>query len=585
MMTMKEDNIKITTILDMALMELMHRERLSREAGIEEFCKILLVKLCYERKNLTVMTYSDVNAGLFEESIDKLYSRLFMSFVPPFLFKGWEHIDVKLKTFGEVVNLLKDVNFAEIDETTAGREFTMFLQLHFGWYANDYSTPASLTNYIFKVLDLKTMKSIYDPCCGIGGMLAAAYESRGEHIMLSGNDIRQTMVNITRLHLMMYGYTGDNFTCFDYTEPNRNEYVKLYDCIVAQIPTRRQAFSVAGRANNGYGDFYEDTDFAFVKNIIGQLEVGGIAAIVVSNSVVEDHKKRIVRDYILSDAELLNITKFTDVVTKNNYHKKSYYILFLKKSAERCYYDKCSVTLFGEDNSKEDRADAALWVKQYIDGDMNLSDNALCKRFAYWNMTNWNIALIFIRDRIGNEYEAVTLEEMLRLRRDKVEIEPDKEYQELRVRRRGKGIDVKRVYQGDMIHENMYVARANDLMVSSFEADMGGMGYVPKELDGCVVSKNIYLYEVNKERVDADYLMMVLNSDPVLEQLQEMNDRTHILSRISMAKFLSVVIPLPDLQTQKTLAKGLQRYVDKVNKAEKELDGAKKDFNKKVFGE
>ena len=581
---MNEDNIKITTILDMALMELMHRERLSREAGIEEFCKILLVKLCYERKNLTVLTYSDVNAGLFEEGIDKLYGRLFMSFVPPFLFKGWEHIDVKQKTFGEVVNLLKDVNFAEVNEITAGREFSMFLQLHFGWYANDYSTPTSLTNYIFKVLDLKTIKSVFDPCCGIGGMLAAAYDNRGDHLLISGNDIRQTMVNIARLHLKIYGYTGDCFTCFDYTEKNRSEYLKLYDVIVAQIPTRRQAFSIAGRANNGYGEDFVDTDLEFVKNILGQLEEGGIAAIVVSDSVVEDHKKRFVRDYISGNAELLNITKFTDVVTKSNYHKKSYYILFLRKTQGRRYHDKCSVTLFGEETSKDDKEEAALWVKKYISGDMSLADNALCKRFAYWNMTNWNISLQFIRDRIGNEYEVVTLGDVLSLRRDKVEIEPDKEYQELRVRRRGKGIDVKRVYQGEVIHENMYLARANDLMVSSFEADMGGMGYVPKDLDGCVVTKNIYLYKVNKQLVDADYLMMVLNSDPVLEQLQEMNDRTHILSRISMSKFLSVVIPLPDLQTQKALSKGLQRFVDKVNKAEEELYAAKKDFNKKVFG-
>lgn len=146
------------------------------------------------------------------------------------------------------------------------------------------------------------------------------------------------------------------------------------------------------------------------------------------------------------------------------------------------------------------------------------------------------------------------------------------------------GIDVKHTYQGEMIHENMYVARANDLMVSSFEADMGGMGYVPEDFDGCIVSKNIYLYKVDKSRVDTNYLMMVLNSEPVLDQLQEMNNRAQFLSRISMSKFQSVVIPLPDLQTQRTLAKGLQRYVDKVNKAELELDEAKKEFNKKVFG-
>ena len=146
------------------------------------------------------------------------------------------------------------------------------------------------------------------------------------------------------------------------------------------------------------------------------------------------------------------------------------------------------------------------------------------------------------------------------------------------------GVDVKRVELGSSIMENMYMVKPNDLVVSAFEADMGGIGYVDKELEGSLVSKDLYLFEVDKSRVDLNYLMMVLSSDPVQEQLQAMNSRSHMLSRISMSKFLSVVIPLPDLQKQKEMAKGLQRYVDKVNKAEEELELAKKDFNRKLFG-
>lgn len=572
----------ITDCLDEALYELMRKERLSQEASMEELCKIILVKLYYERKNHSGLNFLEIGVN-YGNNLDQLYDKLFLSYVPSYIYKGWEKIDIRPQTFGEIVDLLSRLDFTYGNDMELGRSFTVFLQRHYGWYVNDYSTPTVLTDYIFDVLDIKDFVSIYDPCSGIGGMLSAAYCKRGEHLKLSGNDISQTMVNITRLHLKMYGYEGDDFTCFDYTDKRNNQITIGYDCIVAQLPTRRQAFSMAGRAKSGYGEDFYDSDFAFIKGIIEQLNEDGIAAIVVPDSVIEDHKKKFIRDYLSFNAKLMNITKFEDVVTKGNYHKKSYYLLFVKKTTSQMS-SQCSATLLGEDSAANEEELAAQWVKRYIQGDRSITANGHCKWFTFSDATNWNINLLFIRDKIGDKYEVVMLKDILSLKRDKERIDPEHEYQELRVRRRGMGVDVKRVYEGTHARDNLYVVKANDLVVSSFEADMGGMGYVPKELEGAVVTKNLYLFEVNKERVDSNYLMMVLNSEPVLEQLQAMNNRSHILSRISISKFLTVVIPLPDLQTQKALAKGLQRYIDKLNKAEDELTEARKGFNKQVFG-
>ncbi len=575
------DTKSMSGALEQALFEVMHWERLSNEASIEELCKILLVKLYYERQNLKALALEDVTDNVFGEKSGQVYDKLFQAYVPLFLFKGWEKINLKRETLDEVVNLLQPYCFADYNKQELGKLFTFFLQSRFTWYANDYSTPIALTQFIYKVLDVKGFISMYDPCCGIGGMLALAYSQKGEHLVLSGNDISQSMVNITRLHLKMYGYELDDFTCFDYTDFHYSNIITCYDCIVAQIPTRRQAFSIAGKKRGNDFESY-DSDYVFMKNIVEQMKVGGIAAIVVSEDVIVDFKKRVVRDFISSNVEILNITKYEDVITKGNFQKTSYYILFLRKTSS--IFGRCSATLIRSDSKKEEIDKAARQIKNYIYNDGVIEEDGVCKLFDYNDTSNWNLSLLFIRDRIGKEYPAVTLEEILIKRRDKESINPDREYPMLRVRRRGMGVDVKRTERGGSIADNIYKAKANDVVVSSFEADMGGIGYVPKELDGSFVSKDLYLFEVDKSRVDLNYLMMVLNSDPVLEQLQAMNKRTYALSRISMSGFLSVMIPLPDLHTQKEMAKGLQRYIDKVRKAEDELEEERKAFNKKLFG-
>lgn len=87
-----------------------------------------------------------------------------------------------------------------------GKEFTMFLRSQLGGYYRDNSTPAVLAKYILDAINLENVHSVFDPCCGLGGFLIEAHTRKGKQMKLSGCDIDVNMVNITRLHLKIYGY-------------------------------------------------------------------------------------------------------------------------------------------------------------------------------------------------------------------------------------------------------------------------------------------------------------------------------------------------------------------------------------------
>ena len=64
-----------------------------------------------------------------------------------------------------------------------------------------------------------------------------------------------------------------------------------------------------------------------------------------------------------------------------------------------------------------------------------------------------------------------------------------------------------------------------------------------------------------------------------------MNKGRFALARLSFKKVLSVLVPLPDMSTQRMLARNLQRYINKAQKAEEELKEGRKEFSKMLFGD
>ena len=74
-------------------------------------------------------------------------------------------------------------------------------------------------------------------------------------------------------------------------------------------------------------------------------------------------------------------------------------------------------------------------------------------------------------------------------------------------------------------------------------------------------------------------------TEPVLYQMECSINASVLCQKRPIEKILSVVIPLPDIETQKRLSKQMIKQVRKVQKAQEELASEQKGFVKEVFGE
>lgn len=557
-------------------------DRLTNDVSVVELCKMLLVKFYYEKKNRFLLSNDAVERFIGTKKWSEAYEELFRSYVPFILFKGWDKLDISKQSFENVVNELSVVNMYQEDGMEFGKQFTMFLRSQFCGYYRDNSTPAMLAKYILDAIDLEHVHSVFDPCCGLGGFLIEAYTRKKEQMKLSGCDIDSNMVNITRLHLKIYGYEGDRFFSDDFTGPKESYQGERFDCILAHLPSRKMTYSMAGKSYSRLINRQSDESL-FIGRILRMLTPNGIAAIIVSKDLMESKNEADIREEIFKMGELINITRFEDIPDEDDPSRLiTYHILFIRsKHGDSC--QNVTATFFEENASIQMMEKAAVWLKNFDNQYHQLPDNSIS--FELFGRDEWNISLMHVRNEINKIYPAVKLDEIVNKRREKVKIDDYREYKLLRVRSRGLGVEVKTNIDGNDIPGDRYAAYRGDLVISSFEADRGGIGIVPEECDGGLVIRDLYVFEIDKSRVNPDYLSLVLCSDQVQKQFQKMNKGRFALARLSFKKVLSVLVPLPDMDIQKMLAKNLQRYINKAQKAEEELKEGRKEFSKMLFGE
>lgn len=575
---------RIKRLFESTLRIIRNEDKLSKEASLEELCKLLLLKFCYERKNLQQLNPALVQFFGFDEHVQDGYRRWFYQYTLAEQFPGWDTIRISKDSFISVLNDLKEISFADIDAGHFGAAFTEFLQSQYTGYLSEHASPKVLSKYIFDVIDIAKASSLLDPCCGLGGMLAEAAKNKHAFLTLAGYDFNIRMVNTVKLHMMMYGYRPDEIKQADMF--NRNHLGDKYDCIVAHLPrTVQQKFSVAGRSNVLFDNYVEHAEDQLIENIISMLNENGIAAIVVSDELLESDSRKKSRSRILDNCQILNISKFEGLSYYGGSTLSSYNLLFLRKS----HYpsnDICTATLIRTNESDDCIKKAAEWVSEWVYTNSVTLDDDHCKMFKFHELNNWHVTLLFLQDLLGEKYPLVSLKEILNSTKTKAEINDTEYYKQLTVRSKGLGVEERPVpiLGRDFKTKELAFAHAGELVVSALEADKGSIGIVPKELDGALVTRNFLLFDFDRNRVDADYLALVLCSDTIQEQIKLLNKHDYAMSRISISKMMAVVIPLPDLDTQRQMVKPLMQSIRNMQKIQKEMDNNLKAFNKRLFG-
>ena len=571
--------------LERSLRIIRSTDRLSLEASIEELCKIQLLKLYFEQKNESSLLgfIHDLKSSI--EDAKEFYERYFCMYVPVSSFAGWDKLYVGKNSFIKVIEELSGSGLFGCEPQDKATAFSKFLQMHYAGYLSEYSTPDVLSMFINSVLNTEKVMSLADPCCGLGGLLVRAVKNKDNHIKVKGFDVNQRMVNTANLQLLMYGYKETAVECQDVLETAVAFMDGPYEAVVSHLPVRHRAFSIAGRRGDGVDRMFSRIqEDIIISQILKMLKPNGMAALVVSDELLLTERRADSRRWLYQNAQILNITRFEGITYNGSSNKRAYNVMILRKM-DYPTSDMCLATLIKDGTSEEEIKKTAQNIKKTIYENGSLKDYR-SQYFSLMEEDVWNVNLLFAKEKMGFKYPTAFLKDLVMSDREGARVIDDRFYKQLTVKIKGLGVVERETeYVGSSSSNNVrYVAHWGQIIMSSLEADKGAVGIVPKELNNALVSRNYYLFTVMSDNIDPDYLVMVLSSEPVLRQLRQ-HKRGYVMSRISIEKILSLVIPVPSLEEQQMLVGKLMKKVKRVMQIQDELEKEQKEFAMKLFGE
>jgi type I restriction enzyme M protein len=132
-------------------------------------------------------------------------------------------------------------------------------------------TPREVSRLMVEILSPRPGESIYDPCCGSGGMLISAFkyveekygEEEARKLFLYGQERSPEIYAIGQMNLMLHNIKNGNIACGDTLEYPRftdNGKLKTFDLVIANPPWNQKGY---GEERLKKSNFVERFAFGF----------------------------------------------------------------------------------------------------------------------------------------------------------------------------------------------------------------------------------------------------------------------------------------------------------------------------------
>lgn len=125
------------------------------------------------------------------------------------------------------------------------------------------------------------------------------------------------------------------------------------------------------------------------------------------------------------------------------------------------------------------------------------------------------------------------------------------------------------IRNNDIKTKKQYYVKAGQLAVSKIDARNGAFGIVPPEADGAIITGNFWVYDVNPEIANIDYLILLLSSNVFVQAWQDCSNGSGNRLYLQEEKFLNYKIPMPEADVQKDL---IRKYNTQLAEAKKDQD-------------
>lgn len=211
--------------------------------------------------------------------------------------------DIDKTKLGEVVKIFNDTNMANFGEDILGRVYEYFLgefALKRGQKGGEFYTPKPIVRLITSMI--KPIKGkIYDPACGMGGMLVQAKQyiedKKGNinNISIFGQEWNSTTWRLAKLNLILHSFNivdvngesvlgekaADSFT-------NDQHKGKEFDFIMANPPFNLKKYWNESLENDNRWKEYRkppegNANYAWLMHILNKMSPYGKAGVVLAN--------------------------------------------------------------------------------------------------------------------------------------------------------------------------------------------------------------------------------------------------------------------------------------------------------------
>lgn len=175
-------------------------------------------------------------------------------------------------------------------------------------------------------------------------------------------------------------------------------------------------------------------------------------------------------------------------------------------------------------------------------------------------------------------FPTVRLEAALRQRKEFVRINDPQQYKRCRVQLRAKGVVLRDIVPGSQIKtKEQQVCRDGEFLVAEIDAKVGGYGIVPADLDGAIVSSHYFLFAINEDVLNRQYLDYWIRTRDFQDQVRAQGSTNY--AAIRPRDVLSYKIPLPPLAVQQRLVENMACILPKIREARDLHDRAMEEAN------
>lgn len=188
-----------------------------------------------------------------------------------------------------------------------------------------------------------------------------------------------------------------------------------------------------------------------------------------------------------------------------------------------------------------------------------VNTNSVLSSILFSQTIDWNIKQFFSSTSINSSFELKKIGTAITRRKDQMVVEDNKKYKRITIKTNCGGVVVRDEVLGkDIKTKNQYYVKAGQLAVSKIDARNGAFGIVPSEADGAIITGNFWVYDVNPEIADINYLILILSSNVFVQAWQDCSNGSGNRLYLQEDKFLDYKVPMPSITEQGKIIKQVE---------------------------